>query len=108
MTYGKETAPVQVVNAFDYEYPSYVEYSSERIAGAGVHLNTDDEFLVGCDCVDDCRVSCAVFKTSFVILFCNLSTNPIGQVKVLLLAANIFRPHIYKTKQRRRHGRMSN
>lgn len=57
MTYGKESAPVQVVNAFDYEYPPYVEYSSQRIAGSGVHLNTDDEFLVGCDCEDDCRVS---------------------------------------------------
>ncbi|XP_021950413.1 histone-lysine N-methyltransferase eggless isoform X1 [Folsomia candida] len=83
LTYGKESAPVQVVNAFDYEYPPYVEYSSQRIAGSGVHLNTDDEFLVGCDCEDDCRdkTKCRCWQTTYSgISFTKLS-NPLYPVK---------------------------
>ena len=42
------------VNSIDSSYPEYVEYSTVRIPQAGVHINTEQGFLTGCDCVDDC------------------------------------------------------
>jgi histone-lysine N-methyltransferase SETDB1 len=66
------------VNAFDFEYPPYVEYSADRIPGKGVHLNTNDEFLECCDCTDDCRdkSKCACWQlTMNGISFTKLNEN---------------------------------
>ena len=46
--------PVPCVNTVDNSYPEYVEYSTSRMPQKGVIINTEEEFLTGCDCVDDC------------------------------------------------------
>jgi histone-lysine N-methyltransferase SETDB1 len=56
LSYGKENVPISCVNAIDRLYPDYVEYSNVRIPTKGVKLNLDPEFLVCCDCTDNCRV----------------------------------------------------
>ncbi|ESO12649.1 hypothetical protein HELRODRAFT_187943 [Helobdella robusta] len=52
---GKEPVAVSCVNSLDEQRPDQIEYSTERIPGRGVNLNTDPSFLVGCDCTDNCR-----------------------------------------------------
>ena len=56
LSYGKETVPISCVNGIDRQYPDYVEYSNIRMPMKGVELNLDEDFLVGCDCTDGCRV----------------------------------------------------
>jgi hypothetical protein len=56
LSYGKEHVPVPCVNNVDNELPSYVTYSTKREATAGVDLNLEPEYLIGCDCTDDCQV----------------------------------------------------
>jgi len=56
LSYNKENVPIPAVNALRRDYPDYVEYSNQRIPAQGVSLNLDEEFLVGCDCTDGCRV----------------------------------------------------
>lgn len=56
LSYGKENVPVPCVNPIDRSYPEYVEYSTKRLPTSGVSLNLDQDFLVGCDCTDDCQV----------------------------------------------------
>ena len=48
---------VPCVNSLRRDYPDFVEYSNQRIPAQGVSLNLDEEFLVGCDCTDGCRVN---------------------------------------------------
>ncbi|XP_046453809.1 histone-lysine N-methyltransferase SETDB1-like isoform X2 [Daphnia pulex] len=55
ITYGKENVRVSCVNSIDRSNPEYVEYSTERIPREGVNLNLDPNFLVCCDCTDDCQ-----------------------------------------------------
>ncbi|XP_077994206.1 histone-lysine N-methyltransferase SETDB1-like [Glandiceps talaboti] len=52
---GKEPIPVSCVNEIDERYPIFVEYTTQRICARGVTVNTDPEFLAGCDCTDNCR-----------------------------------------------------
>ena len=59
LSYGKETVPISCVNGIDRQYPDYVEYSNIRMPMKGVELNLDEDFLVGCDCTDGCRVRCS-------------------------------------------------
>lgn len=40
--------------------PDYVTYSTKREPTDEVDLNLDPEFLIGCDCTDDCQVSSCV------------------------------------------------
>ncbi|CAH1786455.1 unnamed protein product, partial [Owenia fusiformis] len=54
LSYGKESVPISCVNGIDRQYPDYVEYSNVRIPAKGVALNLDPDFLVGCDCTDNC------------------------------------------------------
>ncbi|XP_055385314.1 histone-lysine N-methyltransferase eggless [Condylostylus longicornis] len=62
ITEGREKIPIQCVNYYDHTMPPDCEYSADRIPTEGVNLNVDPEFLVGCDCKDDCtdksRCSC--------------------------------------------------
>ena len=60
LSYAKEQVPISCVNGLTRDYPDYVEYSNQRIPAHGVTLNLDENFLVGCDCTDGCRVSCVV------------------------------------------------
>ncbi|CAG5116873.1 unnamed protein product [Candidula unifasciata] len=55
LSYGKEHYPISCVNGIDRHYPDYVEYSDHRIPSNGVQLNLDPDFLVCCDCTDNCR-----------------------------------------------------
>ena len=61
MSYGKENVRVSCVNSVDNCFPEYVEYSNIRIPKDKVSINTDPDFLIGCDCEDDCqnKDSCA-------------------------------------------------
>lgn len=58
---GQEGIPVPCVNYFDDTRPPPLKYSAVRIPTDGVTLNTDEEFLCGCDCEDDCldKLKCA-------------------------------------------------
>ncbi|GBP42982.1 Histone-lysine N-methyltransferase eggless [Eumeta japonica] len=64
LSHGKESVPVPCVNYYDSSLPEFCSYSTERTPTAGVPLNTDPEFLCGCDCTDDCqdRSKCACWK----------------------------------------------
>ncbi|XP_059172104.1 histone-lysine N-methyltransferase SETDB1-B-like isoform X2 [Physella acuta] len=55
MSYGKENVPISCVNGVDRHYPDYLEYSVQRTPSTGVNLNLDPDFLVCCDCTDNCR-----------------------------------------------------
>ncbi|BHF57213.1 Histone-lysine N-methyltransferase [Sparganum proliferum] len=55
LSYGKENVPVPCVNCVDNETPTYVEYIAQRQPVGNVHINTDSDFLVCCDCTDNCR-----------------------------------------------------
>jgi len=54
ISYGNEAVPVPCVNSIDSLYPEYVEYSTVRMPQKNVNINTEVEFLTGCDCQDDC------------------------------------------------------
>ena len=64
ISYGKESVPISCVNSLDNHYPEYVEYSSVRLPQEGVTINTDGDFLVCCDCTDDCldKEKCACWQ----------------------------------------------
>ncbi|WAR03493.1 LOW QUALITY PROTEIN: SETB1-like protein [Mya arenaria] len=55
ISYGKENVVISCVNGIDRQYPDYVDYSNQRIPASGVKLNLDPNFLVCCDCEDNCR-----------------------------------------------------
>uniref|UniRef100_A0A667X656 [histone H3]-lysine(4) N-trimethyltransferase n=1 Tax=Myripristis murdjan TaxID=586833 RepID=A0A667X656_9TELE len=55
ITGGKEDIPLSCVNEIDNTPPPKVAYSKERIPEDGVFINTNLDFLVGCDCTDGCR-----------------------------------------------------
>ncbi|XP_067655240.1 histone-lysine N-methyltransferase SETDB1-like isoform X2 [Haliotis asinina] len=55
LSYGKEAVPISCINGIDRQYPDYVEYSNQRIPAQGVKLNLDSDFLICCDCTDNCR-----------------------------------------------------
>ena len=56
LSYNRENVPIPCVNALHRDYPDFVEYSNQRIPAEGVSLNLEEDFLVGCDCTDGCRV----------------------------------------------------
>lgn len=53
---GQEKMAIPLVNYYDNTLPPPCTYAKQRIPTEGVHLNLDEEFLVGCDCEDDCSV----------------------------------------------------
>ncbi|KAK3912030.1 Histone-lysine N-methyltransferase eggless [Frankliniella fusca] len=55
MSYGKENVKIPLINYVDYNLPSNLQYETQRKPYEGVHLNTDPNFLCGCDCTDDCQ-----------------------------------------------------
>ena len=55
ITYRKERVSISCVNSIDRSQPDYVEYSTKRFPRDGVDLNLDPNFLVCCDCTDDCQ-----------------------------------------------------
>lgn len=55
ISYGKENVRVSCVNSVDRQNPLYVDYCTERIPRKGVKMNLDPNFLICCDCTDDCQ-----------------------------------------------------
>jgi histone-lysine N-methyltransferase SETDB1 len=60
---------VPCVNCVDHSMPIYVTYSTKREPTDGVDLNLDPEYLIGCDCTDDCQVSpCVIDLLHYLML----------------------------------------
>ncbi|KAL0278162.1 UNVERIFIED_CONTAM: hypothetical protein PYX00_000063 [Menopon gallinae] len=55
ISYGRENYQVSCVNEIDHSWPSFMNYSTVRIPQEGVNICLDEEFLVCCDCTDDCQ-----------------------------------------------------
>ncbi|KAA0186692.1 Histone-lysine N-methyltransferase SETDB1-B [Fasciolopsis buskii] len=55
ISYGKENIPVPCVNSVDNEVPGYIEYIPKRQPIDKVPLLQDDNFIVCCECTDNCR-----------------------------------------------------
>ena len=55
ISHGKERMPISASNSYDSSYPPFIEYSTVPIPQKGVHISKDADFLVGCDCTDDCQ-----------------------------------------------------
>ncbi|XP_076158037.1 histone-lysine N-methyltransferase SETDB1-A isoform X3 [Alosa pseudoharengus] len=51
---GSETVPIPCINLIDSSRPELIEYIAKRKPGKGVYINTQTDFLVGCDCTDGC------------------------------------------------------
>ena len=54
---GKEKKPVSCVNELQNQAPPSFHYSTDRMCGDDVIINTEASFLIGCQCTDGCRVS---------------------------------------------------
>eukprot|EP00090_Calanus_glacialis_P005235 TRINITY_DN14048_c0_g1_i1.p1 TRINITY_DN14048_c0_g1~~TRINITY_DN14048_c0_g1_i1.p1 ORF type:complete len:889 (-),score=197.01 TRINITY_DN14048_c0_g1_i1:213-2639(-) len=54
ISHGKEDVAISAANNYDSTYPPFVEYTTEPNLKANVEIATDSNFLIGCDCTDDC------------------------------------------------------
>ncbi|XP_063236044.1 histone-lysine N-methyltransferase SETDB1-B isoform X2 [Bacillus rossius redtenbacheri] len=55
LSVGVENVPIPCVNYVDdLSLPDYVRYTAKREPAEGVFLNTSENFLIGCDCEDNC------------------------------------------------------
>ena len=54
LSHKGEARELSCVNTVDHIYPQYMDYSNVRLPQRNVHINTQPEFLVGCDCPDNC------------------------------------------------------
>lgn len=52
---GREDLPISCVNEINYDRPPVMPYTKKRIPGENVHINTSTDFMVCCDCPDNCR-----------------------------------------------------
>lgn len=55
---GAETVPIPCLNQIDDTRPELIQYIAKRVPGEGVYINTQTDFLVGCDCTDGCLDRC--------------------------------------------------
>ncbi|XP_063041132.1 histone-lysine N-methyltransferase SETDB1-A-like [Engraulis encrasicolus] len=51
---GVESVPIPCINQVDNTIPQFANYITQRRPVKGVHINTQTNFLVGCDCTDGC------------------------------------------------------
>lgn len=65
---GKEVVPVPCVNELNTVSPPPLTYITHRVPAPGVFINTNLDFMVGCDCTDGCRDRC-VWGGIFYILY---------------------------------------
>ena len=54
LSFGKEEIPISVINTINYQCPTDFSYIVGRLPTKDIHLDTDQGFMVCCDCVDDC------------------------------------------------------
>ncbi|XP_066276703.1 histone-lysine N-methyltransferase SETDB1-like isoform X2 [Branchiostoma lanceolatum] len=52
---GNEDVPISCVNEINNEHPDNVGYTKQRLPTPGVELNLDPDYLVSCDCTDNCQ-----------------------------------------------------
>ncbi|KAH8285438.1 hypothetical protein KR054_009192, partial [Drosophila jambulina] len=79
---GQEKMAIPLVNYYDNTLPPPCTYAKQRIPTEGVHLNLDEEFLVGCDCEDDCsdKSKCACWQLTIAgVKYCHPKT-PIEEI----------------------------
>lgn len=55
ISYGRENTPVPCINEINHSWPLFMDYSTSRLPQDGVNINLDENFLVCCDCTDDCQ-----------------------------------------------------
>ena len=55
ITSGVENVKLSCVSSFERSEPPVVKYTTSRIPRDGVEINMKPEFLVCCDCTDDCQ-----------------------------------------------------
>ncbi|ALC41906.1 egg, partial [Drosophila busckii] len=82
ISHGQEKMAIPLVNYYDNTLPPPCTYASQRIPTEGVHLNVDEEFLVGCDCEDDCsdKSKCACWQLTVAgVRYCN-PNKPIEEI----------------------------
>ena len=54
ISYGKENVPFPAVNSVDQSIPDSLDYCTVRLPQTDVNINLDNDFLVCCDCDNDC------------------------------------------------------
>ena len=67
LSHGVEAVAVPCVNYYDHSLPEFTTYSTRRLPTQGVSLNLDEDFLCGCDCIDDCQVILSSCFSSYLI-----------------------------------------
>lgn len=61
---GLEQVAIPVINGINNEMLDFCNYSTKRVPMEGVNMNLDSDFLVSCDCEDDCidKTKCNCWK----------------------------------------------
>ncbi|KAK9874154.1 hypothetical protein WA026_002510 [Henosepilachna vigintioctopunctata] len=61
---GLEQVPIPVINGINNEMLDFCNYSTKRVPMEGVRMNLDPNYLVCCDCEDDCidKTKCSCWK----------------------------------------------
>lgn len=64
LSFGIENIPIVCVNTINGNVPTYMDYMTQRRGSEGVNMNLDPDFLVGCDCTDNCqdKTKCACWQ----------------------------------------------
>lgn len=55
LSFNQEFRPITCVNTLSNQLPPSMMYMTYRKPMPGVNINTDNNFLCGCDCTDDCQ-----------------------------------------------------
>jgi len=55
ISHGKEQVPIPAANSYNSTYPPFIEYTTKPNLQANVEIANDPNFLVGCNCTDDCQ-----------------------------------------------------
>ena len=58
ISHGREQVAISCVNALNTGKPDPLVYSGVRMPQKDVNLNTNTDFMVCCDCTDNCQVRC--------------------------------------------------
>ncbi|RZC42438.1 Pre-SET, SET, and/or MBD domain containing protein [Asbolus verrucosus] len=82
---GLEQVPVPVINGINNEMLDFCNYATKRVPMEDVPLNTEPEFLCGCDCTDDCadKMKCSCWQLTLEgskYMGKNVDPNSIGYV----------------------------
>lgn len=59
LSQGLEEVNISCVNALNTARPDPLVYANVRMPQKDVDLNTNTDFMVCCDCTDNCQVSCS-------------------------------------------------